>query len=190
MRVVLLQPPVFRRETPADSLAGALAVPRVHFGDLIRAHLTRGTGLGIRAAGIISSGGPFPDETITAIVRDHLHREGHRGFLLTGYPQSATQALALDELLRELGRPLDGVLHLRQPEVEADVEPEAEVEADVEPEAECDDGVRDRLRAYEAMLEPVIRYYARQDLLVTVDAVGPPDEVAGRALTALRVHGC
>ncbi|AUY48325.1 adenylate kinase [Streptomyces sp. CB01881] len=199
-------------------MAEALAVPQISVGDLMRAHLSQGSESGIRAAEIINSGSLFPDEIITAIVRDCLHREALAGFLLVGYPLSTAQALALDELLRELGKPLDGVLHLRLPE--------AEVERHVrrlaargfcrderthrfEPEVDqllvdgvcnvcggelyqrgddTESSIRSKFRSRDAWLEPVTRHYARQDLLVTVDAAGTSDEIAKRALTALRAH--
>ncbi|MFE6056455.1 adenylate kinase family protein [Kitasatospora sp. NPDC056446] len=176
MRVVLFRPPVFGRESPADSLAGALGVPQVRFGDLMRTHLSRGTALGIRAAGIIASGGPFPDGLFTEVVRDHLRRSAHAGFLFVGHPHSAARALALDGVLRELGEPLDSVLHLRLPQAQA------------ARHTHRDDRARRRIESHEAMLEPVTRYYAGQGLLVTVDAVGTSDDMTGRALTALREH--
>ncbi|MFF1909460.1 adenylate kinase family protein [Kitasatospora sp. NPDC058218] len=216
MRVVLFQPPMFSREAPAASLAEALAVPLLHLGDLLRTHLSRGTELGIRAAKIIDSGSLFPDELITAVVRDRLHRDAPAGFLLVGHPHSAAQALALDELLRGLGRPLDSVLNLHLPEVEVErhvrrlagrrlcrdnrshvFEPPVDhllvddvcnvcggelYRRGVDSEAI----VRSRFRSHEALLAPIARHYARQGLLVTVDSVGTSDEIAGRALAALR----
>ncbi|MFE6499833.1 adenylate kinase family protein [Kitasatospora sp. NPDC057738] len=219
MRVVLFQPPVFRREAPATALAKALAVPRIHAGDLIRAHISRSTELGVRAAEAIDSGALFPDEIITEIVRDRLHQWAHAGFLLVGHPLSAARALALDELLGELGKPLDSVLHLRLPEEEMERhvrrlagrrfcrEDQSHIfELSVDHlliDGFCnvcggelhqrgednENSIRSRVRSHEAMLEPITQHYARQDLLVTVDAVGAPDEIAGRALTALRDRG-
>ncbi|MBD0676677.1 adenylate kinase family protein [Streptomyces sp. CBMA156] len=218
MRVVLFQPPVFRREAPAAALAKALAVPQIHLGDLIRAHLSQSTELGVRAAEIINSGTLFPDEIITAVLRDRLHRLAHADFLLVGHPLSAAQALALDESLRELGKPLDSVLHLRLPEEEVErhvrhlagrrlcrddqthvFEPSVDhlliddvcnvCGGDLYQRGDDESSVRSRFRSHEAMLEPITRHYARQDLLVTVDAVGTSDEIARRALTALREPG-
>ncbi|MGW9032773.1 adenylate kinase family protein [Streptomyces sp. NPDC055722] len=120
MRVVLFQPPASGREAPAASLAGALAVPRINFGDLMRAHLLQGTELGIRAVEIMNSGRLLPDEIFTVIIGDRLHRAAPADFLLDGHPRSAAQALALDELLHELGKPLDAVLHLHLPEEEVE----------------------------------------------------------------------
>ncbi|MFJ9691875.1 nucleoside monophosphate kinase [Kitasatospora sp. NPDC101183] len=217
MRVILFQPPVFMRETPAIALAKALAVPEIHIGDLVRAHVSQGTELGVRALEIINSGTLFPDELITTILRDRLHRLARAEFLLVGYPHSEAQALALDALLRELGMPLDSVVDLRPSEeqVERRVRLRAgrrlcrddrthvfEPSVDHLPvEGVCnacggefyqseennEDFFRSRFRSREAELEPITQHYAGQDLLVTVDADGTPDEVAGRALAALRL---
>ena len=219
MRVVLFQPPVFRHEAPAASVAEALAVPRISFGDLMRTYLSRDTELGIQAAEIMNSGRLLPDEIITAVIRDRLHGAAQPDFLLVGYPNSAAQALALDQLLRELGKPLDGVLHLRLPEVEMQrhvrrlaarrfcrddrthrFEPEVD---QLLVEGICnvcggelnqrgddnENSILGKFRSHDAWLEPITQHYVRQDLLVTVDAAGTSDEIARRALTALRARG-
>ncbi|MFJ1758181.1 adenylate kinase family protein [Kitasatospora sp. NPDC088134] len=218
MRIVVLQPPAWPRESPGDSLARALAVPRIHLGELVRAHLRRGTDLGIRSAEIMNSDRRLPDEIINEIVRDHLCRRALTAFLLDRYPLNAAQALALDALLHELDMPLDSVLrlHLPEPEVERRVrhrsarrlcrhhpahvhEPAVDtLDTDdachvcggelYQREDDREENVRSRFSSDEARVQPVVRHYAGQGLLVTVDAVGTPDETAGRALTALRQH--
>ncbi|MGW6914375.1 adenylate kinase family protein [Kitasatospora sp. NPDC054939] len=214
MRVVILEPPAWLHEAPSAPLARALAAPCIDFGDLIRAHLRQGTELGVRCAAVIASGSPFPGEIVTAIVHDHLRRTKSRAFVLKRHPLSAPQAQALDWLLQDLGTPLHGVVHLRLPEeVERCVrhwtagrlcrsDPSHRFEPAVDTsvadglcnlcggdlfqrEDDKEAGVRGRFSRYEAMVEPSVRYYAEQGLLVTVDAVGAPDEIAGRALAAL-----
>ncbi|MFE2911206.1 adenylate kinase family protein [Kitasatospora indigofera] len=216
MRVVILEPTTWAWETPGASLARYLAVPRITFGDLVREHMQQGTGLGLRTRQILDSGGPFPDELRAAIVRERLCRAADEGFLLAHHPFTAAQALTLDELLLELGAPLDAVLSLRLhgEGLERHVRREAAGRARFgEPacshrpaagtlaaEGPCDvcgDDLRRRradeentlhghLGKYEVMVEPVTRHYAERGLLVTVDVVGTPEGTADRALTALR----
>ncbi|GAA2811107.1 adenylate kinase [Kitasatospora paracochleata] len=217
MRLALLQPPAWLREGPADSLARALTVARINFGDLLRAHIRQGTQLGLRSSEILHRG-PLPDELITEIVRDHLRRTAPAAFLLDHHPLNAAQALALDELLHELGTPLDKVVHLRLPteEVERRVrhqsarrlcrsdpthhhKPSAGTHAlDAcnicggelyQREDDTEKNIRGRFSRHEATVAPISHYYARQGRLVVVDAVGTPDETAGRVLSALRWHG-
>jgi adenylate kinase len=56
-------------------------------------------------------------------------------------------------------------------------------------EDDTEQSVRSRLRRHEAMVGPTARHYAEQGLLVTVDAVGTPAEIAVRMLTALDRRG-
>ncbi|MFJ4185047.1 adenylate kinase family protein [Kitasatospora sp. NPDC089509] len=227
MRVVLLQPPAWRLGSPADVLAETLATPRIGLGDLFRAHLSQGTELGNRCREVIRSDGPVTDEIIMAVVHERLRRTVPAAFLLDGHPHNTTRARALDEMLRELGIPLGGVLHLHLSEHETerrilrwaarrlcredsthglgpghgygDAYQPGEVFGDgpcevcggelYQREDDREERVRGRISTYRAMIEPVIRYYADQDLLTTIDAAGTHEEIAGRALAALRRRG-
>lgn len=218
MRVVVFEAPGGGRDATVGSLARALAVPQTSLGDLMRAHLSQDTELGIRVSEILNSGSLVPDEILTAVVHEGLYRMAHAGFLLLGYPHRASQALALDELLRELDAPLDSVLHLQLPEAEMERRirrlaarrrcrndpthrfvPEVDrllVEGACnacggdlyQHEDETETSIRGLFMSYETMLDPITQHYAGQDLLVTVDAAGPSDEILGRALAALQEH--
>ncbi|MFJ9845978.1 adenylate kinase family protein [Kitasatospora sp. NPDC101155] len=175
-------------------------------GDELDAHrhlATTGTNLGFRSAEIMNSGRPLPDEIINAIVRDHLCQVALAGFLLDRHPLNAAQALALDELLHELGTPLNSVLRLYLPEQEMEgrvrhqsarrlcrVDGACNVRGGELYQREDDEErtIRGRFSNYDAMVKPIIQHYGRQGRLVTVHAVGTPDEIASRALTALRQH--
>lgn len=49
--------------------------------------------------------------------------------------------------------------------------------------------VRTRLEVYHTQTEPIIDYYKAQGLVVTIEAMGPVDEVTTRALAALKREG-
>ncbi len=165
----------------------------------------------------MESGSLVDEHLITEVVRDGLQRLTGTGFLLLGHPRTVSLAFALDDLLRELDAPLDGVVHLRLPDSEVErridrlaarrrcrndrthrFEPEVD-HLDVEGVCHCggelyqrEDETETRYRnmflSYEAMLEPLTRHYAEQGLLVTVDAAGTFDEISSRALAALQKH--
>lgn len=218
MRVVLLHQPKPGRESPPSSLAQALAVPLIGFGDLIRAHLSGRTELGLRIAQLMDSNLPMPDEISTAIVREAILHTSPASFVLDGHPRNITQARALDDLLREHGIPLDAVLHygISEEEAERRVQdqtarrscrndphhryvPSADTLAAeglcnvcggelFQREEDNEDSVRRRFTSYEATTEPILRHYAEQGLLVTVNDDRTSDEVARRAVAALRRH--
>ncbi|MFD7450129.1 adenylate kinase family protein [Kitasatospora sp. NPDC059827] len=219
MRVVLLQPPAWQLEHPAGTIAGVLGVPRIVFGDLVRAHIRQGTELGTRCDDVFRSGGPVPDQLVSAIAHDHLRQAAPAAFLLEGHPLNTAQAHALDELLHELGTPLDRVLHLRLSEHEVDrrVRRQAARRLCRETSLHCyepgeddppgnglcevcggglyqraddtEERIRDRFRFHDATAESVVQHYAGQDLVVTVDAAGTHEQIAGRAFSALHAPG-
>ena len=50
---------------------------------------------------------------------------------------------------------------------------------------DTEEAIRRRLELYESMTAPVIDWYRKRGLLVTVDAVGLPDEVTARLVAAI-----
>ncbi len=50
----------------------------------------------------------------------------------------------------------------------------------------CEETVRTRLEVYHTQTEPIIDYYARQGLVVTISALGKVEGVTGRAMEALK----
>jgi adenylate kinase len=152
------------------------------------------------------------DELVVSIVRE---RAGClrcvAGFLLDGFPRTARQATALDELLAEQGVVLDAVLCYELPVEEivarlggrrscADCKAVCHVTA-LPPRVAgfCDrcggrlvqrdddrpESVRVRMQAYEESTRPLCDYYERAGKLLAIPGSGSPDEILGRTLKAL-----
>ena len=111
MRVVLLGPPGAGKGTQARRLATRWSVPQVATGDMLREALARGTRLGLEARRYMDAGELVPDAVIIGLVRERLAQpDGRKGFVLDGFPRTAAQAEALDQLLEAEGTPLDRVV--------------------------------------------------------------------------------
>ncbi len=131
--------------------------------------------LGAKVAPILERGDLVPDDLMVDLIRERLNDE--HGFVLDGFPRTVPQAEALDAMLDEIGKPLDAVLLLQ---VGDDVALErllgrgaAEGRADDEPDA-----IRNRLRLYHGLTEPVVERYRDSGTLVTVNGDRPVEEVA------------
>lgn len=80
-------------------MASQLAVPHISTGDILRAAVKGGTPLGKQVAGIMASGGLVGDALISDLVRERLAQpDTAAGFVLDGYPRTASQAEALDTM--------------------------------------------------------------------------------------------
>jgi adenylate kinase len=214
MRIVLVGPPGAGKGTQAAFLAKNLSIPHISTGDLFRANINRGTDLGKRAKAYMDAGDLVPDEVTIGMAEDRLDSpDATGGFLLDGFPRNEHQARALDAYLARHDIALDGVLDLEVPEEEVvkriagrricrnDSAHVFHVEyKQPKTEGVCDecggelyrrdddapDKVRNRLEIYHRETEPIIDYYKKQGLVVTISALGPVAEVTARAMTALR----
>jgi adenylate kinase len=186
MRLVLLGAPGSGKGTQATRLKQALDVPHISTGELLRAAVTAGTPLGLRAKEVMAAGNLVSDEIVLGMLEERLGQpDVARGFILDGYPRNLAQANALDGLLARLHQPVDVAVQL---DVGTELliqrlagRAQAEGRADDSPEA-----VRNRLRVYTDQTAPVIDFYRTRGKLICVFGVGSVDEVLARVLAAIR----
>jgi adenylate kinase len=113
MMLILFGPPGAGKGTQGDLLAQAAGLRKLSTGDLLREAVRQGTPLGREARKFMDAGELVPDPVILGLVKETLLNDDNaRGFILDGFPRTLDQARALDQMLAEVGRPLDRVLVL------------------------------------------------------------------------------
>jgi adenylate kinase len=183
VRVVFLGPPGSGKGTQAKLASRRLGVPSFSTGDMLRAAVQAGTPLGRQTRDVMARGELVPDETVLTLVREAAaSAESRNGFLLDGFPRTIPQAESLERMLSERGLALDAVVNLAVPDenLVARLVSRGEGRADDNPET-----VRERLRVYREKTEPLVGFYEKRGLLVSVDGVGEIPEVAERIAGAL-----
>ncbi|HKG99532.1 MAG TPA: adenylate kinase [Bradyrhizobium sp.] len=177
MRLILLGPPGSGKGTQAQRLVQRYGILQLSTGEMLRAAVAAQSPVGIRAQGIMASGGLVPDDIVIGIISDRLDQpDAAKGFILDGFPRTVPQAEALDELLKKKHMRLDAVIELRVNEsallqrVETRVAEMRtrgeEVRIDDTPEV-----LTKRLASYRALTEPLIHYYSERRKLLTVDGM-------------------
>jgi adenylate kinase len=195
MRLILLGPPGAGKGTQAQRLVHHYGIIQLSTGDMLRAAVAAGTPVGLKAKGIMASGGLVPDDVVIGIISDRLEQaDAKRGFILDGFPRTVPQAEALDRLLQSKNLALDAVVELRVDEsallqrVESRVAEMTargeQVRADDRPEV-----LSKRLVSYRALTEPLIRYYSERGKLLTVDGMMAIDDVTRDIRRVLRRSG-
>jgi adenylate kinase len=203
MNIILFGPPGAGKGTQAKKLVDFYGIPQISTGDILRANVRDGTELGLAAREYMDKGELVPDEVLIGIIKNRLKEQDcEKGFILDGYPRTLPQADSLAVLLDELDKPIDVVLNLEVPDEEL-VErisgrlmcncgasyhrtfnpPKKEGFCDIcggEVFQRADDkekAVQNRLNVYTKQTEPLIDYYAKQGILVTLDGTKDINEV-------------
>ena len=212
MRIVLLGAPGSGKGTQAKKLMADKNIPQVSTGDMLREAVAAGTRFGLKAKSIMEAGNLVPDDVVLGIISERLARpDAQEGFILDGFPRTTQQALDLEELLDQMGTPLDTAVLL---DIDFDIlmkrltgrrtcsltgkllnvylSPQEELDEClnaggklIQREDDNEETISNRLSVYREQTEPLIDFYRKRDLLVTIDAEGSIDEVYERLLQAL-----
>lgn len=204
MRIILLGAPGAGKGTQAKNITDKYSIAHISTGDILRANVKDSTELGKSAKSYMDSGKLVPDSIIISMMEERFKEEDCKeGFILDGFPRTISQAEALDSMLENLGIKLDLVVEL---EIEDDVIIErlttrrgckscgeiyntafnpTKVEGVcdkcggevVQRDDDKEDVIRNRLSVFYKETAPLIDYYRRKDLLVTVDATAGRDVV-------------
>jgi len=212
MRIVLLGAPGSGKGTQAKKLMAEKNIPQVSTGDMLREAVANGTRFGLKAKAVMDAGDLVPDAVVLGIISERLaESDAENGFILDGFPRTQQQALDLEDLLDEMGTPLDTAVLM---DVDFEIlmkrltgrrtcsltgkllnvyfSSQAELDECTNQGGELqqrqDDNeatIGNRLNVYRENTEPLIDFYREREKLTAIDAEGSIDEVYERLTTAL-----
>lgn len=212
MRIVLLGAPGCGKGTQAKMLMADRNIPQISTGDILREAVAAGTRFGLKAGPIIDSGNLVPDDIVLGIISERLDQpDAQDGFILDGFPRTTQQALDLEELLDQLGTPLDAAVLL---DVDFDIlmkrltgrrtcsltgrllniyfSPQEELDACtnaggqlIQRDDDNEETIANRLDVYRENTEPLVEFYRKRRKLQVVDAGGAVEEVYARLIAAI-----
>lgn len=212
MRIVLLGAPGSGKGTQAKILEGEKNVPHISTGDMLREAVAACSRFGLQAKSIMDAGNLVSDEIMLGIIAERLAQaDAPDGFILDGFPRTRQQALDLDDLLDQLGVPLDmailmdldfeilmkrltgrrtcsktgkllNIYFSSQDELDECTNSGGEL---IHREDDNEETIANRLAVYRKNTEPVVEFYRGRDKLRTVDAEGTIDDIYQRLLSTL-----
>lgn len=216
MKLLFLGPPGAGKGTQAKLVADKFGLLHIAPGDIFRQEVREGTELGRLVEGIMAEGKLVPDDITTQIIEKRIKSpEAAEGLVLDGFPRNVAQAEALAKILGEMGTKLDLVINLEVPEEELIQRastrrvcsgcgkpynikldpPKTEGQCDVcggtlitRPD-DNEETVRQRLKVYHELTEPLFEYYNRDGIVVSINGYGDVDSVFQRIAEALEQKG-
>jgi adenylate kinase len=117
--VVMLGAPGAGKGTQAQLLSQQSDLPHISSGDIFRENLKKKTELGVLASEYMNKGELVPDDVTIAMIKERLTRKDcQNGAVLDGFPRTAAQAKALDDMLAEIDGKVDVVPYIKvEPEI-------------------------------------------------------------------------
>lgn len=196
MRLILLGPPGAGKGTQASSIVAEYGITHISTGDIFRHNIKNETELGKKVKSYLDKGQLVPDELTIDLVWDRLSKEDCKnGFLLDGFPRTINQAEALQKGLEERGLKLDKVINIdvdknilvkrlsgrrvckncgetyhvdNKPTVKDGVCDKCSGEV-IQRADDNEKTVLDRIEVYEKQTFPLIDFYKKLGLILTVD---------------------
>lgn len=204
MKVLIMGRPGAGKGTQAVNIKEYYHIPHISTGDMFRAAIKNQTKLGLLAKSYMDQGTLVPDEVTIGIVEERLlEPDCKNGFLLDGFPRTIAQAEALDKFLTSNGVKLDAVLDVNVPaeilirrmvgrrvckgcgatyHVEFNA-PKVEGICDacgtqlIQRADDTEATAVNRLAVYDEQTAPLLEFYAKKNILKTVNGDQPLTKV-------------
>jgi adenylate kinase len=204
MKLLIMGRPGAGKGTQAANIKEYYNIPHISTGDMFRQAMKNETKLGLEAKSYMEKGALVPDEVTIGIVEERLLEDDCKnGFLLDGFPRTIAQAEALDAFLAKNGVKLDAVLDVNVPaeilvrrmvsrrvcmtcgatfHVEFNA-PKVEGICDncgaklIQRPDDTEETAVNRLAVYDQNTAPLLDFYAKKNLLKTVNGDQPLDKV-------------
>ena len=179
--LILFGPPGSGKGTQSEKLIEKYNLKHISTGDLLRSEIAKKTPLGVEAKILMDMGSLVPDEVVIGMISHTLDTNPEAaGFLFDGFPRTAIQADALDELLSEKGSSIDVMIALEVSEEELVKRLMKRGETSGRSDDNNEQVIRARLEEYRNKTAAVADHYKKEDKAIVVKGEGEINEVFNR----------
>jgi adenylate kinase len=170
LNLVLFGPPGAGKGTQSNLLIDKYNLVHLSTGDILRGEITAGTSLGLEAKLIMDRGDLVSDEIVIGMISSKLdNNPNSNGFIFDGFPRTAAQANALDNLLSDKGTSISAMLSLKVEDAELKNE----------------SIIANRINEYNNKTAPLKDFYANQEKLSEIEGTGTVENIAQKLIAVI-----
>jgi adenylate kinase len=178
LNIVLFGPPGAGKGTQSENLINKYGLIHLSTGDILRNEIARGTDLGRKAKEIMDKGELVGDDIVIGMIESKLDDNTHaKGFIFDGFPRTAAQAVALDDLLQKKGTGISGMLALEVDDEELTKRLLLRGKDSGRPDDRDENVIRRRIEEYNNKTLPLKNYYSEQGKFHSIHGIGSIDEI-------------
>jgi adenylate kinase len=212
MNIILIGAPGAGKGTQSKSISARYGIPQISTGDILRANVRGKTALGQKAKEYMDRGVLVPDDVVVGMVVGRLgDGDCAGGFILDGFPRNISQAGALEATLKAMGKAIDRVIGIEverkelvrrlggrrvcrkcaenyhtifNPPVNMGMCDKCGSEI-YQRDDDKEETIEPRLKVYEDETSPLVGYYSRKGILVSIDGIGAVDQITATIISAI-----
>ena len=187
--LILFGPPGAGKGTQSEKLIEKFQLVHLSTGDILRSEVEASTPLGIKAKTLMDRGELVPDEVVIGMIRSKLESNSNaKGFIFDGFPRTTIQAIALDQLLEELGTSISAMLSL---EVDKEELVKRLLNRGLDSgraDDQNEEVINNRIVEYNNKTMPIIDYYQNQGKHEAIVGIGSVEEIFNRLSSAIQTE--
>ena len=189
LNLVLFGPPGAGKGTQSQKLIARYNLVHLSTGDLLRAQISQGTELGLRAKKLMDEGLLVPDEVVIGMIGSALKdNKQAAGFIFDGFPRTVPQAESLDRLLAEHETKVSCMVALEVAEQELVTRLLERGKTSGRPDDQNEDKIRKRVTVYNTETAQVAGYYAQQQKFHALNGIGAIEDLFSQICGILDQH--
>mgnify|MGYP001311583369 FL=1 len=181
LNLVLFGPPGAGKGTQSNLLIDKYNLVHLSTGDILRGEIEAGTALGLEAKALMDRGDLVPDKVVIGMISSKLNNSpSANGFIFDGFPRTAAQAEALDNLLEDKGTAISVMLFLKVEDEELIRRLLSRGKNSGRADDQDESIIANRINEYNNKTAPLKEYYSAQNKLSEIEGNGTVEDIAGK----------
>ena len=178
LNLILFGPPGSGKGTQSEKLIIKYGLKHLSTGDLLRSEIAQQTTLGMEAKNFMDKGQLVPDAVVIGMIRSAIENNpAVKGFLFDGFPRTAAQAAALDQLMELKNTTIEMMLAMEVGEKELMSRLLKRGETSGRSDDTNEEVVKARIVEYHNKTAAVADYYNQFKKVVTIKGEGSIDHI-------------